>query len=627
MWEHQESAMPPTALLGYQDGSIYQLPSANSSIQAGHFQRQAHEPPSQTDGMSHVTLAKGESLAVPGDLALVQFQGAQLNLHCTPEVTDADNRRWMPSGRFYFVVNKPCTHPDDVGFRGALIHVLVLMRDLPGFVERSAGIPSARLLTPACSWQRILFFKFSSPDAVDEVDLRLLLQICETWGKLGPKDGLLTNSPKSLSPWWRSIVAAMDNIPLSHRGFAQFAAAVVQRVICDWWHMQGQKLVVGWSPMCGWTAWEEDEACDCASLHRDHIHRLFATGFPEAKELTGVTGASDRLFADGGFVNNPSVHTSHLRSLASRGKDKPWSRFLVRTPTIHQRDAQVASQVKFGERMAVAALNLAEMLGHQALTMSELLDRAGELRSDADLEDQPKIGIRRIFQDTEVGTSVSPLRRYGRFLPARRFVEPSAGPRTKNCAATVTSLRVDADMCRRVIDSLGINMTNPAHNDTVKERLAGIYLGDDCLVVLTRTARSALDGLLRGWDCFSWYGQESAPHFDRMWGVILHASVLATEIAVQRMTEVELPQYRLAAASLDQHCELAKFSGKPLAATSLAWLELQRSIASLAWLSFNALPYKRGTPSTAPMGISHVGVLVVPVASTWDLPGRSTLAH
>ena len=30
--------------------------------------------------------------------------------------------------------------------------------------------------------------------------------------------------------------------------------------------------------------------------------------------------------------------------------------------------------------MAVAALNLAEMLGHQALTMSELLDRAGELR-------------------------------------------------------------------------------------------------------------------------------------------------------------------------------------------------------------------------------------------------------
>ena len=25
-------------------------------------------------------------------------------------------------------------------------------------------------------------------------------------------------------------------------GFAQFAAAVVQRVICDWWHTQGQSL-------------------------------------------------------------------------------------------------------------------------------------------------------------------------------------------------------------------------------------------------------------------------------------------------------------------------------------------------------------------------------------------------
>ncbi|CAE7491525.1 mtr [Symbiodinium necroappetens] len=569
------------------DGSIYQLPSANSSIQASLWQ------------------------CLVWILRLLQVL--------------------MPA--FYFVVNKPCSHPDDatadcnhllmsrawrlitvaavvaaegglgeeaalefVGIGDAKLCCEQVLR--PGFVERSAGIPSARLLTPACNWQRILLFKFSSPDAADEVDLRLLLQICETWGKLGPKDGLLTNSPKSLSPWWRSIVAAMDGIPLAHRGFAQFAAAVVQRVICDWWHTQGQKLVVGWSPMCGWTAWEEDEACDCASLHRDHIRRLFATGFPEDKALTGVTGASDRLFADGGFVNDPSIHTSHLRSLASRGKDKPWSRFLVRTPTIHQRDAQVASQVKFGERMATASLNLAEMLGHQTLTMSELLDRAGELRSDSASEDQPKFGIRRVFQDAEVGTSVSPLRRYGRFLPARRFVEPSAGPRTKHCAATVTSLRVDADMCRRVIDSLGINMANPEHNDTVKERLAGIYVGDDCLVVLTRTARSALDGLLRGWDCFSWYGQESAPHFDRMWGVILHASVLATEIAVQRMTQVELHQYRLAAASLDQHCELPKFSGQPPAATSLAWLELQRSIASLAWLSFNALPYKRGTPST-----------------------------
>ena len=43
---------------------------------------------------------------------------------------------------------------------------------------------------------------------------------------------------------------------LASQGYAQFAAAVVQRVICDWWHTQGQKVVVGWSPMCGWLQWE-----------------------------------------------------------------------------------------------------------------------------------------------------------------------------------------------------------------------------------------------------------------------------------------------------------------------------------------------------------------------------------
>ena len=52
MGEHQESAMLPTPLLGFQDGSIYQLPSANSSIQAGNSQRPTREPRSQTDGIS-----------------------------------------------------------------------------------------------------------------------------------------------------------------------------------------------------------------------------------------------------------------------------------------------------------------------------------------------------------------------------------------------------------------------------------------------------------------------------------------------------------------------------------------------------------------------------------------------
>ncbi|CAE7567567.1 unnamed protein product [Symbiodinium pilosum] len=82
-----------------------------------------------------------------------------------------------------------------------------------------------------------------------------------------------------------------------------------------------------------------------------------------------------------------------------------------------------------------------------------------------------------------------------------------------------------------------------------------------------------------------------------MWGVILHASVLATEMAVERMTQVELRQYHEAAESLaDQSCLMPSELSPP--ATAFTWLELQNAIASLAWLSFNALPYKRGTPTT-----------------------------
>lgn len=47
------------------------------------------------------------------------------------------------------------------------------------------------------------------------------------------------------------------------QGYAQFAAAVVQRVICDWWHTQGQMMVVAWSPMCGWPQWEVRMVMQC----------------------------------------------------------------------------------------------------------------------------------------------------------------------------------------------------------------------------------------------------------------------------------------------------------------------------------------------------------------------------
>ena len=102
MGEHQESAMLPTPLLGFQDGSIYQLPSANSSIQAGNSQRPTREPRSQTDGIS--PSRKGESLAVPGELALVQFQGVQLNLHCRPEIRQTDLCSFLLVG---FLLAKP----------------------------------------------------------------------------------------------------------------------------------------------------------------------------------------------------------------------------------------------------------------------------------------------------------------------------------------------------------------------------------------------------------------------------------------------------------------------------------------------------------------------------------------
>ena len=100
----------------------------------------------------------------------------------------------------------------------------------------------------------------------------MLVQICETWKQLGrwvvrvksgrvlggPSDGILTSSARSqgLSPWWRSILEPLLETQPGSAGYAQFAAAVVQRVICDWWHGQGQKVVVGWSPMCGWPQWQ-----------------------------------------------------------------------------------------------------------------------------------------------------------------------------------------------------------------------------------------------------------------------------------------------------------------------------------------------------------------------------------
>ena len=68
-------------------------------------------------------------------------------------------------------------------------------------------------------------------------------------------------SVSKISVQWCSMINVMrchESLLVSTApGYAQFAAAVVQRVICDWWHAQGQKVVVGWSPMCGWSEWEE----------------------------------------------------------------------------------------------------------------------------------------------------------------------------------------------------------------------------------------------------------------------------------------------------------------------------------------------------------------------------------
>eukprot|EP00438_Fugacium_kawagutii_P004876 Skav232183 [mRNA] locus=scaffold4523:30187:32428:- [translate_table: standard] len=174
------------------------------------------------------------------------------------------------------------------------------------------------------------------------------------WGDVpscsGPQDEIFTLSPKSqaLSPWWRSILEPLAELP--EPGYAQFAAAVVQRVICDWWHTQGQMVVVGWSPMCGWTQWEAD--------------------------------GTNRSFVDGGFNRNPNIHHRHLPKLAERGADMAWARFLIRSPTIHRRDATFAAQVNFGERMKTAALKVAKWISETSeLNMQDMLDLAGEVRT------------------------------------------------------------------------------------------------------------------------------------------------------------------------------------------------------------------------------------------------------
>lgn len=301
----------------------------------------------------------------------------------------------------------------------------------------------------------------------------------------------------------------------------------------------------------------------------------------------------NRSFVDGGFNRNPNIHQQHLPKLAERGENMGWARFLIRAPTIHRLDATFAAQVNFGERMKTAALKLATWISETSdFNMTDLLDLAGEVRSKSTAKgEEAKNGARRLFQETTIGTSVSPMRRYGAFWHRKTLAEPWPSGRTEICEATVTSVQVDAEYCRTALTTLNIS-NNSEQNASMKERQAGVYLNDSCLVVLTRTIGvSALDGLLLGWDCYTWYGQESAPHFDRMWGVILHSSVLATDVVIGSLMQAEMARYRAAMKSLaDLGCRLPAWPQPTSQPTSMAWAELQSSTARLAWLGADDSP-------------------------------------
>eukprot|EP00913_Durusdinium_trenchii_P014472 g13576.t1 len=156
----------------------------------------------------------------------------------------------------------------------------------------------------------------------------------------------------------------------------------------------------------------------------------------------------------------------------------PWARFLIRYPTIHRRDAQVAAQVKFGERMRTAAMKLAK---HLCVTHAALWGLLAQEES-----------------------------------------------------ARAMALRADQDVC--------------GYSDIIAEQLR---------------QREAIGMVIRS------------------------------------VMQAELAKFQSAALSLvDTSCYTLSW---PTLSTSMAWAELQSATARLAWLGFNAMPYKRGSPSTVLM--------------------------
>lgn len=75
--------------------------------------------------------------------------------------------------------------------------------------------------------------------------------------------------------------------------------------------------------VAAWWLRQEEEACDCAALHREHLQGLHAAQVLWG-EVSGVgCQAQGTAYLEGGFYRSPSVHDRHLKKLTDRGADMP----------------------------------------------------------------------------------------------------------------------------------------------------------------------------------------------------------------------------------------------------------------------------------------------------------------
>jgi hypothetical protein len=107
------------------------------------------------------------------------------------------------------------------------------------------------------------------------------------------------------------------------------------------------------------------------------------------------------------------------------------------------------------------------------------------------------------------------------------------------------------------------------------------------------SARSVLDGLLIGEDCWSWYGSRIMSPISRLFGNLQHASPLAIDLVGRTAALRHFRGFRSeqAAARADAHSGGAARSRQ-------AWHGMQREISALWYYHANLTPYSRGSLTT-----------------------------